>query len=197
MAIAISASLAGCSWINGGSVAPISLGTEAEVDPSYKINPGDVLQVSVWREEELDRQVLVLPDGTIAFPLAGQVAAAGHTVDEVRDALVRQMNEFIPDPVITVSVLNAAGNKIYVTGEVNRPGEYQAERRITVMQAITLAGGITPFGEEDDIIILRQLDDREIAIPFDYSEVKRGKNLDQNIVLHSGDVIVVPETGIF
>lgn len=168
-------------------------GAAAEEKGSYALNPGDVLEISVWKEQGLERQVLVLPDGMISFPLAGHLRAAGRTAEEVQAALVERIKPFIPDAVITVSVQNAAGNKIYVIGQVNNPGEFSPTHPLTVMQALTLAGGLTPFGDEDDIVILRHKSGEQIALPFDYSDVKRGKNLELNIILESGDVVVVPD----
>ena len=159
----------------------------------YRLNPGDVLQVSVWKEEGLQRDVLVLPDGMISFPLAGHLMAAGRTAQEVQDALVERIKKYIPEPVITVSVPSVAGNKIYVIGQVNRPGEFLATHRIDVMQALSLAGGLTPFADEDDIKVLRRENGKQLALPFDYSEVKKGKSLELNVVLKSGDIVVVPD----
>ena len=109
----------------------------------YLLNPGDVLQVSVWKEEGLERDVLVLPDGTISFPLAGHVKAAGRSASDVQTELARLMQKYIPDLSITVSVRNLSGYKIYVIGQVNRPGEFLPGRRIDVMQALSGAGGLT------------------------------------------------------
>ncbi len=147
----------------------------------------------MWKEQGLERQVLVLPDGMISFPLAGHLRAAGRTAEELQAALVEKIKPFIPDAVITVSVQNVAGNKIYVIGQVNNPGEFSPAHPLTVMQALALAGGLTPFGDEDDIVILRHKSGEQIVLPFDDSDVKRGKNLELNIILESGDVVVVPD----
>ena len=162
-------------------------------DGSYRLNPGDVLEVSVWKEEGMERQVVVLPDGMISFPLAGHLKAAGRTALELQEELIDRIKRYIPDPVITVSVPSVAGNKIYVIGQVNRAGEFPATHRIDVMQALSLAGGLTPFADEDDIRILRRKNGKQVALPFDYSRVKKGKSLELNIVLESGDVVVVPD----
>ncbi len=164
----------------------------AQEEP-YLLNPGDVLQVSVWKEEGLQRDVLVLPDGMISFPLAGHLKAAGRTALEVQDALVERIKQYIPEPVITVSVASVAGNKIYVIGQVNRPGEFPVTHRIDVMQALSLAGGLTPFADDDDIKVLRRENGKQLALPFDYSEVKKGKQLHLNVVLKSGDIVVVSD----
>ena len=159
----------------------------------YHLNPGDVLQVSVWKEEGLERDVLVLPDGTISFPLAGHVVAAGRSAKEIQEDLAKRMEKFIPDLAITVSVRNLTGYKIYVIGQVNRPGEFQPGRRIDVMQALSSAGGLTAFADDDEIVILRRKDGKQVALPFDYDSVKRGQKLNQNVILESGDVVVVSD----
>ena len=159
----------------------------------YLLNPGDVLQVSVWKEAELQRDVLVLPDGTISFPLAGHVMAAGRSAKEVQDELAGLIKKYIPDPAINVSVKAVSGYKVYVIGQVNRPGEFLPGRRVDVMQALSSAGGLTSFADDDDITVLRRNGDKQIALHFNYSAVKNGKNLEQNVILHAGDVVVVSD----
>ena len=161
--------------------------------PQYILNPGDVLDVSVWKEEEMTRQVLVLPDSTISFPLAGHMNVAGMSAQAVQEELVKRIKKYISEPVITVSVNQVTGNKIFVIGQVNNPGEFAVSRSVDVMQALSLAGGLTAFGDEDDIKILRRENGQQIALPFDYSDVKRGNRLDLNVVLKPGDVVVVPD----
>lgn len=167
------------------------------VDQSYRLNAGDVLDISVWREDDLQRQVLVLPDGTISFPLAGQIKAAGRTTEDVQQTISERLEKYIPGAVVTVSVLNVSGNKIYVIGAVNNPGEFQVTRSIDVMQALSLAGGLTPFAGEDSIRILRRENGTDVSFPFYYSDVKDGDRLDMNIQLKSGDVIVVSGQSLF
>jgi len=171
--------------------------TPPPVDQSYKLNAGDVLDISVWREDDLQRQVLVLPDGTISFPLAGQIEAAGRTTEEVQLTISDRLEKYIPGAVVTVSVLNVSGNKIYVIGAVNNPGEFQVTRSIDVMQALSLAGGLTAFAGEDSIRILRRENGADVSYPFYYSDVKDGENLGMNIQLKSGDVIVVSGQSLF
>jgi polysaccharide export outer membrane protein len=166
-------------------------------EPAYRINPGDVLGVSVWGEEKLDQQVLVLPDGTISFPLAGQFDAAGRTTTELESAIANRLERFVPNAVVTVAVQNAAGNMVYVLGEVNRPGQYQLARPLDVMQALSLAGGLTAFASQNNIKVLRREGDRQTALPFRYGDVKEGEGLESNIRLRSGDVVVVPGTTLF
>jgi len=159
----------------------------------YQLNPGDVLNISVWKEEGLEREVLVLPDGTISFPLAGHIMAAGRSAKDVQADLAKKMLKYIPDLAITVSVRAVSGYKIYVIGQVNKPGEFLPGRRIDVMQALSGAGGLTPFADDDEIVILRRNEGKQVALPFDYDAVKRGEKLEQNIILESGDVVIVSD----
>ena len=158
----------------------------------YLIQPGDLLEVSVWKEEYLERDILVRPDGGVTFPLAGDVLAAGRTVADVQGQITSQLSRFIPDPVVTVSLKEIRGNKIYVLGQVQKPGAFVMNPRVDVMQALALAGGTTPFANTNDIKILRRSGDRQEVIDFRYSEVEKGRKLSQNIILASGDIIVVP-----
>jgi polysaccharide export outer membrane protein len=166
-------------------------------DAAYRLNPGDLIFVSVWKEQDMQGEVLVLPDGTISFPLVGQLVAGGHTTEEVEGGITERLQKYIPDAVVTVSVLNLTGNKIYVIGAVNRPGEFQVGRPIDVMQALSLAGGLTPFAGEGSIRVLRRENGQDIVLPFDYSEVKKGRQLEMNIELKSGDVVVVSGQSLF
>jgi polysaccharide export outer membrane protein len=179
--------------IVGLLVSVISLPASAQ-DASYLLKPGDVLNISVWKEEGMQQETLVLPDGMISFPLAGHLMAAGKTPREVQNSLAERIKEFIPDPLITVTVQSTNGNNIYVVGQVNKPGEFPVTHIIDVMQALSLAEGLTAFGDEDDIRILRRgPGGNQQSITFDYSAVKNGKNLETNIQLQSGDVVVVPD----
>jgi polysaccharide biosynthesis/export protein len=158
----------------------------------YLIGPEDVLEISVWKEEGLEREVLVRPDGKISFPLAGDVQAAGRTPEEVQAEITERIKRYIPDPVVTVTVKTIGGNKIYVIGEVRNPGSYVIGRYVDVIQALTLAGGLTPFASENSIKVLRREGTKEIVVPFEYAQVKKGRKLEQNIFLKGGDVVVVP-----
>lgn len=163
----------------------------AAVD-GYRVQPGDVLTISVWKERDLQGEILVRPDGGVSFPLAGDVSADGKTTQELTDALAAKLKRFIPDPVVTVSVKQIGGNRVYVLGKVNRPGEFMFSRPVDVMQALALAGGATPFAEVNDIRILRRVDGVLRSLSFRYGEVERGKELAQNVLLQSGDTVVVP-----
>lgn len=158
----------------------------------YEVQPGDLLQVSVWKEADLSQQVLVRPDGGFSFPLAGDVSAIGKTVEELRLELTQRLGKFIPDLFVTVAVQEVRGNKVYVIGQVNRPGEFVVNPRIDVIQALSLAGGTTAFASPNDIFVLRREAGAQRRLPFNFGDVTRGKQLDQNILLRSGDVVVVP-----
>jgi polysaccharide export outer membrane protein len=158
----------------------------------YQIQAGDVLDVSVWQEEDLQKQVLVRPDGGMSFPLAGDMQAAGKSVADLQKLITERLKKYIPDPVVTVSALKLDGNKIYVIGRVNKPGEFPANRYVDVVQALSMAGGMTPYASDNKIIVLRRENGKERPIPFRYGDIEKGENLEQNIVLQSGDVVVVP-----
>lgn len=158
----------------------------------YLIGPEDVLEISVWKEEGLEREVLVRPDGKLSFPLAGDVQAAGRTPEQVQTEITERIQRYIPDPVVTVTVKAIGGNKVYVIGEVKNPGSYVIGRYVDVIQALTLAGGLTAFARENSIKVLRREGTREIVVSFEYAEVKKGRKLEQNIFLRGGDVVVVP-----
>ena len=165
----------------------------ADEPEPYRIQPGDVLMVSVWKEQDLLAEVLVRPDGGMSFPLVGDVRASGRTVEELRSLVDERLAKFIPDPSVTVAVKQIGGNRIYVLGKVTRPGEFPFSRPIDVMQALSLAGGATSFASLDDIQILRRdASGKQTARRFRYSDVERGRGLEQNILLKSGDTVVVP-----
>jgi len=163
----------------------------AEAD-DYGLKPGDILSISVWKEENLAQDVLMRPDGKFSFPLAGDIDARGRSVEQVRAEIVKRLEKYIPDPVVAVSVKQIQGNKIYVLGKVNRPGEFIMNSDTDVMQALSMAGGTTTFAGLNDIMILRRADGKQTAIPFHYADVEDGEHLEENIILKSGDVVVVP-----
>lgn len=171
---------------------PAEISAPAPAASVYRIQPGDLLTVSVWKEADLQTEVVVRPDGGISLPLANEVAVAGHTVDEVRAAIEERLRKYIPDPVVTVALKQISGNRIYVVGKVNRPGDFPLTGAINVMQALGLAGGATPFASLNKVRILRHEGGKETAFKFRYYEVESGHKLEQNILLHSGDTVVVP-----
>jgi polysaccharide export outer membrane protein len=166
--------------------------TEATAGPGYRLSPEDILEISVWKEEGLKKEVIVRPDGGISFPLAGEILAVGKTAVEIQAEIAERLKKIINDPVVSVSVLKVAGNKIYVIGRVNKPGEFTSGRYVDVLQALSMAGGLTPFAAEDDIKVLRKRNGRDEVFRFAYSDIRKGRNLEQNILLQGGDVVVVP-----
>jgi polysaccharide export outer membrane protein len=163
-----------------------------ELTSPFTLGPGDVLQVSVWKDEALTREVLVTPDGYISFPLIGQVKAAGKSVKEVQAKLKEGLEKYVPDSPVTVALRQLNSRKIYVVGKVNKPGTSLLQGKMTVMQALAASGGFTRFADKNGIVILRNYNDTSKAIPFDYNQVSQGEELKSNIHLMPGDTIVVP-----
>lgn len=161
-------------------------------EPGYMLGPEDVVAISVWKDENLTREAVVRPDGMVSFPLVGDVPAAGRTVDDLRIELVKRLTRYIPTPHVTVSATKILSYKIYVLGRVNRPGEYLVGHYTDILQALSLAGGLTPFASENDIKVMRREHGEQRAIPFRYGDAQKGKDLKQNIILQRGDVVVVP-----
>jgi polysaccharide export outer membrane protein len=179
--------------LEGTEQSPVTGQSAAQATRDYLIGPEDLLFISVWQEPDLQREVRVRPDGGISFPLAGNVQVAGKSVQEVTGIITQRVQKYIPAAVVTVSVQQVAGYNIFVIGQVNRPGQFRLGRYVDVMQALTLAGGLTPFANADDITIRRRTaDGQERVFEFDYGAVQSGDNMEQNIVLQSGDVVVVP-----
>jgi len=165
-----------------------------EVEPSnaYAVLPGDVLQVSVWKEPELQMEVLVRPDSAFSFPLAGDISTEGLSVVALQAELTKRLSRYISNPVVTVSVKDVLGNKVYIIGQVNKPGQFVVNPQVDVMQALSMAGGLTPFAATNDIKILRRTESSQIALSFKYNDVLKGRHLEQNIMLQAGDIVVVP-----
>ncbi len=190
----------GCVWMcvtaavgaQPETARPSAAQAESGAVVRYEVQPSDVLQVSVWREPELSQQVLVRPDGAFSFPLAGEISAVGKTVEELRLELVERLGRYIPDLVVTVAVLEIRGNKIYVIGQVNTPGEFVVNPRVDVMQALSLAGGTTAFASTSEMFVLRRDNGQQRRLPFNFDAVLRGRELEQNVLLRTGDVVVVP-----
>ncbi|MBI5788218.1 MAG: polysaccharide biosynthesis/export family protein, partial [Candidatus Schekmanbacteria bacterium] len=156
------------------------------------LGPEDVIEISVWKEPELTKQIVVRPDGKITYPLIGEIQAAGLTVKDLQKEISKRLEKFVTDANVTVILLKAQHYKIYVTGKVNKPGDFIVGRPTTVMQAIAMAGGLTPFAAPGSIAILRHAGGKEEVYPFNYKAVSRGQSLEQNRVLLPGDVVVVP-----
>lgn len=164
----------------------------AQQPPDYKIHAGDELEIAVWKEEDLLRKVIVRPDGKFSFPLTGEVMAAGRTVAQIQSEVENRLKKYIPEPVVTVSVTGIEGNGVFVIGQVNKPGMYVMNPQLNVLQALSMAGGTTPYAALNDIMILRGSGAGQRSLPFRYSDVSKGRSLEQNILLESGDVVVVP-----
>ena len=195
--------LPGCASTGGSDIDPMSATaaagdaersseSPAVSDDTYTVAPGDILEISVWKEEDLDRKVLVAPDGRLNFPMVGTIDARDKSVAKIRKEIEQRLKPYITEPVVNVAVINNQGNSIFVIGKVEHPGQYAVRRNIDVLQALSLAGGLTPFAEEDDIKILRRVGAEVKVFPFDYSEVVSGENLQQNILLKPGDTVTVP-----
>ena len=164
---------------------------------TYTINPGDVLQITVWKEEGLDRECLVVPDGTISFPLVGEIAARGKTTEQLRADLEAAISPLIHDTRVTVTVKAALGNTVSVLGQVARPGEIVLSHPTTVLQALSQAGGLTPYAAESRVLVIRHENGKQTATAFPYDDVSRGESLEANILLRPGDVILVPTESLF
>lgn len=158
----------------------------------YTLKPGDKIDVAVWKETELQKSVVIRPDGKFSFPLAGEINATNRSVEQVRVEIESRLKRYIPEPVVTVSLAEIGGNRIYVLGQVNKPGAILMNPQLNVLQALSIAGGGTAFAKLDDIFVLRGSGPAQRTLPFRYSQVSAGKNLEQNIYLESGDVVVVP-----
>lgn len=164
----------------------------AEPKEMYKLNEGDILDVSVWGEESLKKEIRVLPDGSISFPLAGRVEVGGFTTPEVEKLITEKLKVYLPDPQVTVVISSIGGNLVYVIGKVLKPGPILLSGPMTVMQALSLAGGLDKFAETDELKVLRGGQNGQKAISIDYDELIEGEALDTNILLKTGDTILVP-----
>jgi polysaccharide export outer membrane protein len=165
----------------------------AESALGYRIGPGDMLRVVVWKHEELGAQVAVRPDGAISLPLVGDVPATGRSAVEIAYDVQQRLHRFYQDdPPVTVQVQEVKSYKIYVVGEVNKPGEYAPSQEVTVLMSLSLAGGFTRFADADRVVIVRRDARGERRIPFDYSAVVQHGDLQQNIALELGDTVIVP-----
>jgi len=159
---------------------------------SFQVGPGDILEVSVWRDENLSRELVVTPDGILSYPLIGDINVNNMSVSEIRYVISTKLSEFIPDASVAVMVKEINSLKAYVIGQVNNPGVFDITLETRVMQVLAMAEGVTPFAAERDIHILRYNKNTVQKIGFDYKEVLKGNNLKQDILIKSGDVIVVP-----
>ncbi len=161
-------------------------------DPDYKIGPQDMLRIDVWKEPDISRVVPVRPDGKITLPLVNDVQASGLTTNQLAAKIAEGLKKFITSPQVTVGVTEINSRKFFVSGEVARPGAFPLLPNMTVLQALSTAGGFTQFAREKKIYILRMEDGRQVKHSFNYKDAISGKNVEQNIMLQGGDIIVVP-----
>lgn len=188
------------SKANGGPAAQEStpaagegaVAKEATGDAKYVIGPQDVLDINVWKESELTRSVPVRPDGRISLPLLNDVQAAGLTPGQLAAQITEGLKKFITSPRVTVIVAQSNSQRVYLLGEVIRPGAYPLLPGMTVLQALSSAGGFSMFANTKKIYVLRQTGEKQEKFPFNYKEAVGGKHPEQNIVLKAGDQIVVP-----
>jgi polysaccharide export outer membrane protein len=165
----------------------------AETDrPSYQIGPGDVLTIYVWKEAELTRDITVMFDGRITFPLIGEIMAQGLSLSALKETVTQKLKKYLTAPEVTIIVTDARSRRIYTVGKLNRPGPYPLEADMTVIQALSTAGGFAEWADTKNIVIIRRQGEKDAQIYFNYKDFISGKNLGQNIVLEPNDTIVVP-----
>lgn len=162
------------------------------VEEAYQLGTGDVLILSVWRDDALSRTVTVLPDGTISLPLIGQLTASGRTIADLEREVSERIKQYLPEPVFDISVGEVNSMMIYVLGKVRSPGRFPVKANINVLQALAMAGGLDKFAKGDSIKVYRGMAGTTTIFNFDYEEVTEGKELEQNIKLKRGDVVVIP-----
>ena len=162
------------------------------VPADYVIGPDDILSVVVWRDKEMSADVVVRPDGRVTLPLVSDVTAGGLTPEQLRDRIREEAAKYVEDPNVTVVVKQINSRKVFIMGLVGRPGAYPLSGAITVLQMLSLAGGVNEFADDKKILIMRTENGKQRAMKFNLRDVKKGKNLQQNIELKPGDTIVVP-----
>jgi len=167
---------------------PVSTATDAE----YVIGPQDVVRIDVWKEPEVSRTIPVRPDGKVSLPLLNDIQASGLTALQLGKAIREGLTKYMTNPEVTVTVAEINSRRIYITGEVARAGAFPLLPNMTVLQALSSAGGFTLFAKRTSIYVLRNEGGKQVKHPFNYKEVVKGKNQDENILLQPGDVIVVP-----
>jgi polysaccharide biosynthesis/export protein len=161
-------------------------------DSAYKIGPNDILTIFVWKEAELSRDVTVMPDGKITYPLIGEIMAQGQTASELKKTITDKLQNFVTAPEVTVIVKESRSQVIYAIGKLTRPGPYPLAPGMTVMQALSAAGGFTEWADTKNILIVRKEGGKETQLRFNFKEFTAGEKLEQNILLKPGDTLVVP-----
>ena len=180
-----------CVLFSGAAFAQTTSVRGTAIDQQGKPIAGATITLTDPAKNQV-RKSTTNQDGGFSFPLVGEVNAVGKTVEELRRELVQALTRIIPDVVVTVAVLEIKGNKVYVIGQVNKPGEFIVNPRVDVIQALSLAGGVTAFASPSEIFVLRRDNGQQRRLPFNYDAVLRGRDLEQNVLLRSGDVVVVP-----
>lgn len=166
--------------------------TREQKESYYKIGAGDVLNIFVWKEPDLTQDVTVMPDGRIIFPMVGDIMAKGRSAVEFKNILTDKLKDYISSPEITVMVRQSNSRQIYTIGKVNNPGPYPLAPEMTVLQALSTAGGFTEWADTEDVMVVRRTDNKETIKKFNYQDFIKGKKPEQNILLEPGDTIVVP-----
>lgn len=182
------------AWLTAGAALAMQMAAaQAQTLPDYKLHPGDKLTVGVYDDPKLlPQDMVVAPDGRISYPMVGEIMAGGKTVQQVRTELEGKLKKYLADPIATVIVTDPKGNVVYVIGQVNKPGAITMNPTINVLQALSIAGGGNPYAKLDGIIVIRSSTGGQHVLPFRYGQVASGKDLEQNVQLESGDVVVVP-----
>jgi len=160
--------------------------------PEYTIGPNDHLQVFVWKEPDLTRDITVMADGRITFPLIGETMAAGKTVNDLKEIITDKLKKYVTAPEVTVIVVQSLSRQIYTIGKLTRPGPYPLAPNMTVLQALSAAGGFAEWADTKNIMIVRNEKGKEVQLLFNYKEFVAGKHLKENILLRPNDTIVVP-----
>jgi polysaccharide export outer membrane protein len=160
--------------------------------PDYVIGPEDVLTVVIWREKDISGDVQVRPDGKISLPLLNDVQAAGYTPEQLRKQLTDAVAKYIEQPEVTVIVKAINSRKVYITGQVGKPGPYALTGTTNVLQLIAMAGGVLEYANSKNIVVMRSENGKSVTHKFNYRDVMQGKNLQQNIELRPGDTVIVP-----
>jgi polysaccharide biosynthesis/export protein len=170
-------------------IVPLSI---SQAQERYIVGAGDVLDIHVWKDEALTSQVIVPPDGVLSFPLIGEINITGMTIYDLEKEFSNRLSKYLPDTPVTVSLRTANSLTAYVIGKVNKPGQFPITLDSNIIQVLAMAGGLSAYADSKEIIVLRREDGLNKKINFNFDEVKKGKNLEQNITLQRGDIIVVP-----
>ena len=177
---------------NGAAAKPPAIPAGVETPADYVIGPDDVLTIVFWRDKDMSNEVAVRPDGMISLPLLNDVKAAGLTPEQLRVQVTAAAAKLIEDPTVTVVVKQINSRKVFITGQVNKQGPYPLAAPTTVLQLISMAGGVLEYADAKNITILRNEGGKQVVFKFNYKDVSKGKNLKQNIELKPGDTIIVP-----